>query len=186
MRRAIRTALAIALCALSGAAVAQDGPQVAPIFELGTAAGGTVSSAGLDGRPYAMFFGFTHCPDVCPTTFAELGLALAALGPAAKDFHVHFVTVDPDRDTPDVERAFLSAFDPRIVALTGPTADLAALADDYGVVARKVPLSDGGYTFEHTATIFLVDRDGIVADRVAYMDGSEVMAAKIGRLIGVE
>lgn len=182
MRILAAARLALGLILWSGAVVAEE-VQVAPPFHLETTAGAAVDSADLDGRPYGLFFGFTHCPDVCPTTFAELGLALASLGDAARDFRIYFVSIDPERDTPQVLSSYLAAFDPRIVALVGEASDQSALADGMNVVRRRVPLAGGDYTMEHTASVFLIDGDGLVADRIAYSDGADVMAARIKGLI---
>lgn len=182
MRILAAAAVALGLILSPGAAAADD-VQVAPPFHLETIAGTAVDSTDLDGRPYGLFFGFTHCPDVCPTTFAELGLALGSLGDAAKDFRVYFVSIDPERDTTAVLAQYLAAFDPRIVALVGEAADQSALADGMKIVRRRVPLADGDYTMEHTASVFLIDGDGLVAERIAYTDGADVMAARIKGLI---
>ncbi len=167
----------------AGSARADDGLLVVTPFSLTATTGETIESAALDGRPYALFFGFTHCPDVCPTTFSELGLALQAVGDAARDLRVLFVSVDPDRDDPATMKSYLSAFDPRIVGLSGDADQIAALKDALHVTARRVPLDGGDYTMEHTATVFLVDANGLVTDRIAYTDGVDVMAKKIKGLI---
>lgn len=183
MRPLLRAGL-LALAVLAGPpAAADDLPVIGAPFALEATTGGTLDSASLDGRPFGLYFGFTHCPDVCPTTFAELGIVLAELGADADAFPVYFVTVDPARDTPAVLRDYLSAFDPRIVGLTGPAEDLAALAESYGVSARRIPLDGGDYTVSHGASVFLVDGDGIVRDRLAATDGPDAMAAKIRALL---
>ena len=104
-----------------------------------------------------MFFGFTHCPDVCPTTLQQISDVLAALGPKAAHMRVAFITVDPERDDPASLKAYLSSFDPRITGLTGSPEQVAATETAYRAYARKVPGKDGDYTMEHTAIIYVMD-----------------------------
>ena len=153
-------------------------------FALASARGGTVDSATLAGTPYAVFFGFTHCPEVCPTTLYEMSNNLAALGDAAKDFRVFFITVDPARDTVEAMKDYVSNFDPRIEALVPSEEQLKQLASDFRVYYSRVPSSDGGYTMDHTATIFLFDRRGRFAGTLAYDESAENRQAKLKRLLG--
>ena len=129
--------------ALPGAAVLQPGP-----FTLHRLDGAALDGVELDGKPYGLFFGFTHCPDVCPTTLAELSLAFAAMGEKAPDLPVYFVAADADRDTPEALAAFLGAFDKRIVGLRGSAEEIATAAQAFGAVARRRELPGGGYTVE--------------------------------------
>jgi protein SCO1 len=122
--------------------------------------GKTVTDRDLKGRPFLVFFGFTHCPDVCPTTLFEVSEVLRALGPDAERVGVLFVTVDPERDTPDKLKDYLSSFDPHLRGLTGDPAAVAAMIRTYRVYARKVPQENGGYTMDHYAGIYLMDKDG--------------------------
>ncbi|GGC93424.1 SCO family protein [Chelatococcus reniformis] len=128
-------------------------------FTLTDQNGDAVSDASLRGEPFLVFFGFTHCPDVCPTTLFDASEMLRALGPSAKA-KVLFVSVDPQRDTPEVLKSYLGSFDPRIVGLTGSQEAVDAMAKAYRVYARKVPLKDGDYTMDHTALVYLMDRTG--------------------------
>jgi protein SCO1 len=114
----------------------------------------------LKGRPFLVFFGFTHCPDVCPTTLFEVSEILRALGPDADRTRALFITVDPERDTPAVMKDYLSSFDPHLSGLTGNAAEIAAVAKVYRVYFKKVLLDQGGYTMDHTAIVYLMDRDG--------------------------
>ncbi len=98
-------------------------------FRLASANGGVVDSQDLAGKPYAVFFGFTRCPEVCPTTMAEMSAALTELGDEGKDLRVFFVTVDPERDTAEFLKDYLSSFDPRIEALVPTAEELAARLD---------------------------------------------------------
>ena len=152
-------------------------------FVLAAAKGGVVDSRSLAGKPYAVFFGFTHCPEVCPTTLYEMSSNLAALGEAAKDFRVFFITVDPARDTVAAMKDYVANFDPRIEALVPTDDQLKQLASDFRVYYAKVPTSDGGYTMDHTATIFLFGRDGRFAGTIGYGEAAEMRQAKLARLL---
>lgn len=136
------------------APVAIGGP-----FVLESGDGQKVSDADLRGAPFLVFFGYTHCPDVCPTTLAQISEILRALGPDAK-IKVAFVTVDPERDTPQLMRDYASSFDPRIIGLSGDRAAVEKVLAEYRVYARKAPGKDGEYTMDHSALIYLMDRDG--------------------------
>jgi protein SCO1/2 len=122
--------------------------------------GRTVTDKDLRGRPFLVFFGFTHCPDVCPTALFEISEVLGKLGPEAQRVSALFVTVDPERDTPAQMKDYLSSFNPRLVGLTGDPAAIAAVAKEYRVYVKKVPLDHGDYTMDHTALVYLMDKDG--------------------------
>lgn len=119
-----------------------------------------ITEADMKGQPFLVFFGFTHCPDVCPTTLFEVSEILRALGPDAKNLRALFVTVDPERDTPAVLKDYLASFDPRIIGVTGDEAAIAAAEKSYRVYAKKVPTDGGGYTMDHTAIVYLMNKDG--------------------------
>jgi protein SCO1 len=129
-------------------------------FALQDGAGRTVTDASLKGRPTLIFFGFTHCPDVCPTSLFEMSEVMRALGPDADKVNAYFVSVDPERDTPAAMKEYLSSFDPHVTGLTGTPDEVAKVVSSYRVYARKVPLKDGDYTMDHTALIYLMDRNG--------------------------
>ena len=112
----------------------------------------------MKGRPYLVFFGYTHCPDVCPTSLFEISEVFKALGKDADRAGALFVTVDPERDTPAVLKEYLSNFDPHLRGLTGDPAAVAAALKAYRVYAKKVPLTDGDYTMDHTAVVYLMDK----------------------------
>ena len=122
--------------------------------------GRPVTDKDLRGRPFLVFFGFTHCPDVCPTALFEISEVLGKLGPEAQRVSALFVTVDPERDTPAQMKDYLSSFNPRLVGLTGDPAAIAAVAKEYRVYVKKVPLDHGDYTMDHTALVYLMDKDG--------------------------
>lgn len=152
-------------------------------FALASARGGVVDSASLRGNPYAIFFGFTHCPEVCPTALYETSALLAKLGEDAKDFRVFFVTVDPERDTAALMKDYVANFDPRIEALVPSLEQLPKLAADFRVYYAKVPTSGGGYTMDHTASIFLMDADGRFAGTLAYGETADMREAKLRKLL---
>ena len=129
-------------------------------FHLEDQNGQVVSDADMKGRPFLVFFGFTHCPDICPTTLFDMSQLLKALGPDASRTGVLFITVDPERDTPAVLKDYLSNFDPHLRGLTGDRAAIDAAIRAYRVYAKKVPLENGDYTMDHTAVVYLMDKDG--------------------------
>jgi protein SCO1 len=129
-------------------------------FQLSDQAGRTVTDKDLQGKPTLIFFGFTHCPDICPTSLFEISEVLRAMGKDADRVNAYFVSVDPERDTAATMKDYLSSFDPHLKGLTGSTDAVAKVISDYRVYAKKVPLKDGDYTMDHTALIYLMDRDG--------------------------
>ena len=137
----------------------------------------------MKGRPHAVFFGFTHCPEICPTTLYETGQWLEALGPEADELDVYFVTVDPERDTPAYMADYLRAFDPRIRAVTGTEEQIAELVRAWRVTAEKAPLEGGDYTMNHTASVFLMDADGKLRNVINYNEESADAVAKLKRLV---
>lgn len=128
-------------------------------FTLTDMNGRTVTNKDFEGRPALLFFGFTRCPDVCPTALAQMSDVLEALGPEAR-INALFVSVDPERDTPASLKDFLSSFDKRIVGLWGDPATTAKVMKSYRAFAAKVPLKDGDYTMDHTAIVYLLDKQG--------------------------
>ena len=129
-------------------------------FHLQDQSGKPVSDQDLKGRPHLVFFGYTHCPDVCPTTLFEISEVMKALGKDADRAGALFITVDPERDTPAVMADYLSNFDPHLRGLTGDPGAVAEALKAYRVYAKKVPLQDGDYTMDHTAVVYLMDKDG--------------------------
>lgn len=129
-------------------------------FSLQDVSGETVTERTLLGRPSILFFGFTHCPEICPTKLYEISLLLKELGPDGDRVNAIFVSVDPERDTPELIRTYLGSFDARIRGLTGPIEAIERMAKAYRVYFKKVPLDGGDYTVDHTALVYLFDRDG--------------------------
>jgi protein SCO1/2 len=157
-------------------------PSIGGPFTLTTAEGKRFSSGNLNGQSYVLFFGFTNCPDVCPSTLLEMSNMLAALGSDADRLTMLFVTVDPERDTAEHLKSYLSAFDRRIIGLTGSAADIASVARAYHVFYEKVPTS-GGYIMNHTATVFLMDRRGALAGTTNQEESAAVQLNKLRRLL---
>lgn len=116
------------------------------------------------GKPLVIFFGFTYCPDICPTTLNRLTVLLEKLGPDRENIRIALVTVDPERDTPEALKQYLEAFDPRVVGLTGSPTQLASFAKKYKAYYNKVPGEYGDYTIDHTSSILLFDQHGGFVD----------------------
>ncbi|QQN64028.1 SCO family protein [Bradyrhizobium diazoefficiens] len=129
-------------------------------FQLTDQNGKAVTDKSLKGKPTLIFFGYTHCPDVCPTSLFEMSEVLRALGKDADKVNAVFISVDPERDTPATMKDYLSSFDPHLEGLSGDPAETAKVITSYRVYAKKVPTKDGDYTMDHTALIYLMDRDG--------------------------
>jgi len=151
-------------------------------FTLASSKGGTLSSESLKGTPYAIFFGFTHCPVICPTTLYEMDTALKALGDDGKDLRMFFISVDPEQDTQAFMANYIANFDPRIEGLIPNLDQLPGLAKSFRVFYEKVPTSDGGYTMNHTATIFLFNRKGKFAGSIAYNEDPRIRIEKLRKL----
>ncbi|GAB2558262.1 SCO family protein [Rhodanobacter koreensis] len=130
-------------------------------FKLTDDHGKTVTGADYRGKVVVLYFGYTHCPDVCPLTLAHLHVVMQRLGPLADGARILFVSVDPARDTPDVMRTYVNAFDPRAVGLTGDPRMVEALVKRYRSSFTREPASTGGnYEVSHGSAIYLFDRDG--------------------------
>jgi protein SCO1/2 len=144
--------------------------------------GQPITRAAFKGQPTILYFGYTHCPEVCPTTLFELDGWLKKLGPEAKDMKAYFVTIDPERDTPDVMDRYVSNFSDRITGISGPPDKVEAMAKAFNIYFRKVPTNDGDYTMDHTASIILLDRKGDFAGTIAYGENEKAALAKLKRL----
>lgn len=134
-------------------------PRLLPDFAL-DGSNGVVDAAALRGHWSLVFLGFTHCPDICPTTLFEVSEVFNRLGADAEKVSAIFVTVDPERDTPEKLKLYLSSFHPRISALSGSDAQVEAIKKAYFVYAKRVPLEGGSYTMDHTSVVYLMDRQG--------------------------
>lgn len=143
-----------------------QGVDLDPLFQLRTQDGTPLARSTFKGRAAAIFFGYTHCPDVCPTTLLEMTHHLEALGPDGDRLKVVFVTIDPERDTAAHLKEFVGSFDPRIIALTGTELEIATAAHRFGATYDKVVAKNGSYTMDHTTKVFLLDRYGLVASHL--------------------
>jgi protein SCO1/2 len=142
-----------------------------------------VSEQDFRGKPMAVFFGFTYCPDVCPTTLTDMTRMMEALGPDAERIQWLFVSVDTERDTPEAMARYLEAFDPRIVGLSGTEAQIAEAARNFRVYYRRVPLDGGSYTMDHSASVFLLDAAGRFAGTIDYKESDRVAEEKLRLLL---
>ncbi|MGW9330622.1 SCO family protein [Bosea sp. NPDC055594] len=129
-------------------------------FALTTTEGKTLTDKDLRGAPFLVFFGFTHCPDICPTKLFEISEVLRAAGTKGEKLRALFISVDPERDTVETLKSYLDSFDPRIIGLTGDRAAIDAAIKAYRGYSKKVPLKDGDYTMDHTALVYLMDKNG--------------------------
>jgi protein SCO1/2 len=129
-------------------------------FKLIDQNGKAITDADLKGRPFLVFFGYTHCPDVCPTTLFELSEVMKALGTDADRVNALFVTVDPDRDTVAAMKDYLSSFDPHLRGATGDQKAIDAVEKTYRVYSKKIPTQKGDYSMDHSAVVYLMDKEG--------------------------
>ena len=163
---------------------APGSPQAAAIggpFRLTDQDGRVVTQDDLKGRPTLVFFGFTHCPDVCPTTLFDISQVMTALGPDADRTRAVFITVDPERDTQSVLKDYLTSFDPHVTGLTGDLPAITTVAKEYRVYFKKVPLDGGGYTMDHTAVTYLMDKEGRFVSPFSLKRTPEAAAADLRR-----
>jgi protein SCO1/2 len=153
-------------------------------YELVTTFGETFSAASLLGSPSMVFFGFTHCPDVCPTSLAEMASWYEALGEEGRDLKAYFVTVDPERDTADIVEDYVG-WTGRVTGVTGTPEETDKATASWAVHAEKVPLEGGDYTMDHTASVFLMNAQGEFEGTIAYREGSDTALAKLRRLLAL-
>jgi protein SCO1/2 len=156
-------------------------PYGAP-FALVDQNGAPITEAAFRGHPSAVFFGFTHCPEVCPTTLFELDGWLKKLGDDGKNLRVYFVSVDPERDTAEIMDAYVSNVSDRITGITGEPDKVHAMAKSFGIYSKKVDTGDGDYTMDHTASVILLGKGGAFAGTIAYGESAETAIAKLKRL----
>lgn len=157
--------------------------QIGGPFQLIDMNGRPVTEKSLLGKPTAIFFGFTYCPEVCPTTMAEMTAWLKALGPDADRLNVVFVSVDPERDTPEQLKLYLSNFDRRIQGFTGTPEAVAKTAKAYRVYYQKVATDGGGYTLDHSSAIYLFDAQGRFVEPIGYGGPPERGLAQLKALL---
>ncbi|MCK1393864.1 SCO family protein [Bradyrhizobium sp. 1] len=152
--------LLIVFWAMGGVSKVAQPAAIGGPFQLTDQHGAAVTDKNLKGKPTLIFFGYTHCPDVCPTSLFEISEVLRAMGKDADKVNAVFISVDPERDTTATMKDYLASFDPHLEGLSGDPAETAKVITSYRVYAKKVPTKDGDYTMDHTALIYLMDRDG--------------------------
>jgi protein SCO1/2 len=192
MKPALRLCLLVLLLALGACQQGKPGFRATDItgadfgrdFALADHTGKPRALADFRGRVVVMFFGFTHCPDVCPTTLAELATAVKKLGTDADKVQVLLVTVDPERDTPQVLSQYVTAFDPRFLALHGTAEETARVAKEFKIIYQKVAgARPDSYTMDHSAGTYIFDTQGRLRLYVSYGQGPEVFAHDIALLL---
>ncbi|RST86591.1 SCO family protein [Aquibium carbonis] len=153
-------------------------------FSLTSHEGERIDNQSLTGRPYLVFFGFTHCPEICPTTLFELTDLMSELGADAEKFEALFVTVDPERDTQALLASYMTSFDSRITALRGSSEETETTLRAFSAYAAKVPLEDGQYTMDHTTGVYLVRGDGSFGGTLDMHEPRDIRLQKLRRLAG--
>ncbi len=165
-----------------GIAGSQSMADIGGPFLLTGSDGKPFSSEQLAGRPYALFFGFTHCPDVCPTTLARLAKLRKQVGKGDQSFAIVLVSVDPERDSPAAMARYAELFGTPVIALTGSEPAIEGAKALFGVASQKVPQDGGDYTVDHTATTFLMDARGKFAATISPSEDDQAALAKLTRL----
>ncbi len=159
--------------------------QITQSFVMQTQTGAAFSEKDLGGKPSLMFFGFTHCPAICPGALADMGLWLEKLGSDAKQLNAVFVSLDPERDTTVRLAEYLKSYDKRIIGLTGTPEQVASIAKTYGIFYKKLPaMADGDYMVDHSASIFLYDKNRQLISTIDTMENRDIAFGKIQKLLG--
>lgn len=161
----------------------QGAPAIGGPFTLVDHKGKTVTDADFRGKPMAVFFGFTHCPEVCPTTLVQMANLTGKIGAAADRLQILLITVDPERDTPEQLALYLQSFDPRVVGLTGSREQVDAVLSAYKAYAKKIP-TDNGYTMDHSASVYLMKADGSFRTMIDYHEEDASALAKMRMVLG--
>lgn len=166
-------------------ALRNDRPSIGGPFALTDQNGRTVTSDSLKGKPTLIYFGFTYCPDVCPTSLLLMATAVEKLGPDAADkVNLVFITIDPERDTPKLLRGYVENFAPTFIGLTGTPQQIADVARAFRVYYQKVPSKDGGpYLMDHSSIVYLLDRNGRFVTHFTHEANAETIAASVKRLL---
>jgi protein SCO1/2 len=169
---------------LGGGVGAPGASAIGGPFQLIDQDGKTITDQDLKGRPFLVFFGYTHCPDVCPATLFEVSELMRALGPDADRTGALFVSVDPERDTPAAMKDYLSSFDPHVRAATGERPAIEAAEKAYRVYAKKVPSEKGDdYSMDHTALVYLMDKQGRFVAPFSLKRTPEAAAAELRKYL---
>lgn len=153
-------------------------------FDLIDQNGDPITEAAFQGRPSLLFFGFTHCPEICPTTVYDMETWLTELDVAPDAMGAYFVTIDPERDTPEFLADYLAPQSDRILGITGDPDAVREMAKSWRVYFQKRPLGDGEYTMDHYASVFVLGRDGTVVDLIPFASDPEEAKAKIAAILG--
>lgn len=157
-------------------------PAIGGDFDLIDHNGGQITQAALEGQPSVLFFGFTHCPEICPTTLHDVAGWLDSAGDAGKDIKAFFITVDPERDNPEIMKDYVTAFSDRITGITGSPEKVDQILKNYRVFSRKVRLGDGDYTMDHSATVILLDKNAEFVSTISFGEETDVAIRKLKNL----
>ncbi len=152
-------------------------------FELIDSNGNKITESAFVGSPTVLFFGFTHCPNVCPIALHRLSLLIEKLGKDQNKLNAYFITLDPERDSWEVLNNYLSVFNNRIIGITGESKKIKVLAKSWGVYSKKVPLDGENYTIDHTSLIFLLKSDGNFLKTIDFEDDFELSLKEIKKLL---
>jgi protein SCO1/2 len=195
MNRRLAAFLPLLVCAVAAGAAEGPGlksgvfnpPRSAPDFSLRGSDGAELKLSRYRGKVVALGFGYTFCPDVCPTTLMELADARRKLGAAGKDFQVVYVTVDPERDSAEHLRKYLAAFDPSFVGATGTAEQLAAVRKAYGILVSKKTFegSKSGYLVHHSSYVYLIDREGMLRAMMPFGRSTDAIAHDVNALLKI-
>jgi len=158
-------------------------PDIGGAFSMTDHNGRAVTEKDFLGKPMLVFFGFTSCPSVCPTTLMDMSSWLRELGDDGKDIQPILVTVDPERDTQDLLKAYLKPFDPRIIALRGTKAQLDDMMKTYKAFYKKVPMETGDYTVDHTAMVYMMRSDGSFKGTIDFHEPKKTAIPKLKLLL---
>ena len=192
MSRTMKALLAVWIAVLVGAAgwIGWDAwkggqPSIGGAFALTDQDGRPFSSDSLKGKPTLIYFGYTFCPDVCPTSLLLMETAIAKLGPdAARKVNLVFITVDPERDTSKLIKGYVTNFGPTFIGLTGTPAEIASVTRAYRVYSQKVPGKEGGpYLMDHSSIVYVLDRNGRFVTHFTHEAKAEAIAAAVQRLL---
>ena len=182
--RVVFSVMFVAIAAIVGWAgytwvsrTSDEAPYGAP-FKLTDHFGQPITEKAFQGQPTAVYFGFTNCPEVCPTTLFEMKQWFEKLGDEGKNIKAYFVSVDPERDKPEMLKNYLGNVTDRVIGISGDPAEIANLAKAWGVYWKKVPTSDGSYTMDHTALVFLLNSKGQFHGTIAYGENPDTAFAK--------
>jgi protein SCO1 len=157
-------------------------PAIGGPFDLVDDNGNPVSDKQLAGKPFAMYFGYTFCPEVCPTTLLDLSRWIKHLGSDADKLNYAFVSIDPERDTPTLLHTYLSSFDPHIRGFTGTSEQIAKIAREYRVYYKKIPTENGSYVMDHSSIMYLMGAQGEMVSAIAYQEDDASALKKLRSL----